>query len=54
MVALVTPEAVTIEIDALVTRGQAALAEYASFDQETIDFIVKKARQAVAYSRTKQ
>lgn len=46
MVAQVTPEAVTIEIDALVTRGQAALAEYASFDQETIDFIVKKASVA--------
>ena len=40
------PTTVAAEIDALVVAGNAALAEYASFTQEQIDHIVKKASVA--------
>lgn len=40
------PSAVSKEIDALVAKGQDALREYLAFDQETIDYIVKKASVA--------
>lgn len=41
-----TQSSVLGDIDELVAKGQAALKEYMSFDQETIDFIVKKASVA--------
>ncbi len=46
MVAVTSPDSVAAEIDALVLGGQAALREYANFDQEQIDHIVKKASVA--------
>ncbi|GGR47246.1 aldehyde-alcohol dehydrogenase [Actinoplanes ianthinogenes] len=42
----VQPTDVTIEVDALVTAALKALAEYDGFDQEKIDYIVKKASVA--------
>lgn len=46
MTAIEIPEAVSTEIDALVANGQEALRQYANFDQEQIDYIVKKASVA--------
>jgi acetaldehyde dehydrogenase/alcohol dehydrogenase len=40
------PTEVQHEIDQLVAKGQEALREYLAFDQETIDYIVKKASVA--------
>ncbi|MBB4742756.1 acetaldehyde dehydrogenase/alcohol dehydrogenase [Actinoplanes octamycinicus] len=44
--ATAAPSEVAIEVDALVTAALKALAEYDAFDQEKIDYIVKKASVA--------